>query len=310
MAKCIVFGGNGFIGSHLVDQLVSEGHEVTCFDRFSDDHTQYESPGVNKFAGDIMNQYDIDKALQDQEYVFHFVSTTTPATAENDPTLDIKTNIIASVELFEKCVKHKIKRVFFASTGGAIYGEQQEGQVKETDPTWPFSPYAIGKLTIENYLRYFYKKFQLDYTVVRISNPYGTRQGLNKKQGVIPIFLRNLVEDLPLVVYGDGEMVRDYIYVKDAVRMISAIMQKPAKYHIYNIGAGEGHTINDLIARIEAVTGHKPKVTSTEAPSTFVKKVVLDTNRFVNEFNLSPSTSLDEGIQETWKEIVQQYEEQ
>lgn len=308
MAKCIVFGGNGFIGSHLVDQLVAEGHEVSCFDRFSDDHTQYEATNVVKFAGDIMNQDDVNRALQGQEFVFHFISTTTPASAENDPTLDIKTNTIASVELFEKCVEHKVKKVFFASTGGAIYGEQHAEQLKESAPTLPFSPYAIGKLTIENYLRYFYKKFQLDYIVVRISNPFGTRQGLNKKQGVIPIFLRNLVEDLPLTVYGDGEMVRDYIYVKDAVRMISTLVDKPTRHHVYNIGAGQGHTINDLLAHIEAVTGKRPTINTAAVPSTFVEKVVLDTGRFAEEFNIQPLTSLDDGIRQTWEEIVGQYE--
>lgn len=310
MTKSIVFGGNGFMGSHLVDQLVKQGHEVTCFDRFSEGTKKYTAKNVIQYIGDIMNTADVSKALTGQEYVFHFISTTTPVTAENDPTLDIKTNIASSVELLNRCVKHNIKKVFFASTGGAIYGDQNTPLINEQSPTLPFSPYAIGKLTIENYLRYFKKKFGLDYVVLRISNPYGTRQGLNKKQGVIPIFLRHLIEHEPITVYGNGSMVRDYIYIEDAVKMIAQIADTNNQHTVYNIGAGAGYSVNQLVDCIAKVTEQSPIINHIETPVTFVEKAVLDTSRFNAEFGVQPTTKLEEGIKHTWIELMKQYEEQ
>lgn len=298
------------MGSHLVDQLVEQGHQVTCFNRFSDGTKKYTSENVTQHIGDFMNVADVTSALKGQEYVFHFISTTTPATAENDPTLDIKTNIASSVDLLSRCVEQGIKKVFFASTGGAIYGDHKEALINEESSTLPLSPYAIGKLTIENYLRYFHKKFGLEYVVLRISNPYGTRQGLTKKQGVIPIFLRTLIEEKPLSIYGDGEMIRDYVYIKDAVRMICEIADSENKHKVYNIGAGTGYSVNQLVEYITEVTGRTPVLNHIETPSTFVEKVVLDTNRFNSEFKSRPITDIKDGIKQTWEETVQQHEEQ
>lgn len=307
MAKCLVLGANGFIGSHLVDSLVEGGNTVRAFDRFSSGKPKFnESKLVEVFAGDYLNSADLKKALVGVNYVFHFISTTTPLTAENNPLIDINTNVRMSVELFQLCVEAKVTRVLFASSGGAIYGSSSQSEShSESDATLPVSPYAIGKLTIENYLRYFHTKFGLDYTVLRIANPYGDRQPMRRKQGVIPIFLERTHDNLPLTVYGDGSMIRDYIYVKDVADMISATFHLKHNYSTYNIGSGSGNTINEVIACIKQVTTKKVTVNHEPTPSTFVDKVVLNVSRFEDEFSIRPRVTLLEGIQRTYEHILE-----
>ena len=299
MAKCLVLGASGFIGSHLVDALVSAGHSVRAFDRIGT-KIKYESPGVEKIFGDFLNSNDLRNAVEGMEYVFHFISTTTPATAENDPRIDIDTNVRMSIELFDICANAQVKRVIFASTGGAIYGDSGENPHKETDRTLPVSPYAIGKLTIEHYLRYFKVKRGLDYVVFRISNPYGERQALHAKQGVIPIFIENIIQDMPITVFGDGSMIRDYIYVKDVASIITEVFDKSANKSVYNVGSGVPITVNQVIGAIEAVAKKKATIYHKETPPTFVHEVTLDVERIEAEFNVHAHTKLAHGIAATY----------
>jgi UDP-glucose 4-epimerase len=303
VASCLVIGANGFIGSHLVDELVARGHEVTAFDRFSSQNAAFAAAGVRQIAGDFMNQSDIAEAVEGQQYVFHFVSTTTPVTAENDPTLDVRTNIASSIELFQHCVDAGVQKVFFASTGGAIYGDQPGTSFAETLSPLPVSPYAIGKLAIEGYLRYFGTKFGLESVSFRISNPYGPRQRTNKKQGVIPIFLSRMAKGLPLTVYGDGSMVRDYLYVRDAVRMIGDTVGRQSNEDVYNIGSGEGTSVSELLRVARRVTGIDPEIEVKAVPSTFLDRVVLDTSRFRSEFAYDDFVSLEDGMADTWEQL-------
>ncbi len=303
MAKCLVVGANGFLGSHLVDELVRLGHEVTAFDRFSMGRVSFTAVGVTRRLGDFLNTGDLVDAVKGQEFVFHFVSTTTPASAENDPTMDIRTNLASTVELLQCCVQAGVTKVFFASTGGAVYGDQPGVELTETALPLPVSPYAIGKLAIEGYLRYFERKHGLQSVTFRISNPYGPRQHPNKKQGVIPIFLHRLAQELPLVVLGDGSMVRDYLYVGDAVRMIGQTVDAGNAYPVYNIGRGLGASLADVLGVIERVTGIIPEVQMQPAPSTYLNHIVLKTDRYQREFGYPDFVSLDEGVAATWNQM-------
>ncbi len=148
MSGVLVVGGNGFLGSHVVDELVARGHSVSVFDRFSAGVVRYAAKGVSRIVGDVLNRADLAAAVPGHEFLFHFVSTTTPASAEDDPTLDIRTNVPASIELFRLAADAGVRRVFFASTGGAIYGDQGVDLMDEDLVPRPISPYAIGKLAI------------------------------------------------------------------------------------------------------------------------------------------------------------------
>lgn len=305
MAKCLVLGANGFIGSHLVDELAQNGEDVRAFDRFKTNDTNFErNDKVEIFSGDFLNRSDLTEALKEVDYVFHLVSTTTPATAENDPLIDIETNIRMSVELFEECVSAGVKKIVFASTGGAVYGDvNSDNPISEQTNPKPISPYAIGKLTIEHYLRYFNRKYNLPTLTYRISNPYGERHSPVNRQGVIPIFLHHIAENQPITLLGDGSMVRDYLYVKDVASLMAASF-KEAKEEVYNLGSGHGVSLNELIEIIKSVTGREVKIEQKSKPPTFVQKVVLDTNLFKNEFSLTPNTSIEEGIRKTWEYVL------
>jgi UDP-glucose 4-epimerase len=261
---------------------------------------------VKKIAGDFLSKSDIENALVGQDLVFHFLATTTPATAENDPTFDLRTNVAQTVDLLRACVDASIEHFYFASTGGAIYGSQDLTRYSESDRTSPISPYGIGKLTIENYLSYFRAKHNLNSTAFRISNPYGGNQKPNRRQGLIPIALRQIAIGEPVVRLGDGLMMRDYIYVEDLVRMIARVVGKSPKQAVYNMGSGHGHSVNDVLDSLRRVTGSKFEIVERPKPPTFVDRVVLDTQRYRDEFGDIELTALDDGIRKTYAHIQQE----
>jgi UDP-glucose 4-epimerase len=304
VANCLVIGGNGFIGSHVVDSLVARGHRVTVFDRHRLAPPRFDGQGVELVAGDFLNIADIRAALAGQEVVLHMLSTTDPATAQGDPTIDIRTNITSSVQLFAACVDAEVSRVYFASSGGTIYGDQDKRVFAEDDLTLPVSPYAIGKLAIEGYLRYFHRTHGLASTTFRISNPYGPRQNPLKRQGVIPIFLRRVLQGEPLTVLGDGAMVRDYLYVRDLAEMIAEVVTVGPSQDLYNLGSGVGTTITELVDTIRGVTGRPVAVEHRPRPATFVDHVVLGVERFEREFSSRAATTLTDGVRLTWEEMI------
>ena len=307
VANAVVLGGAGFIGSHLVDALVAEGHRVTVFDRFREGVPHDARPGVVTLVGDFERRESLDAAVVGHDWVFHTLSTTSPATAQADPTLDLRTNVLQSVELFSACVDAKVEHVFFASTGGAIYGPQQQTEFSELDRTRPISPYGIGKLAIENYLRFFSAVHGLRSTSLRISNPYGTRQHPNRKQGFIPIALRSIIEGRPVLQVGDGSMVRDYILVDDLVSMIITLTRQTPQHDVYNLGSGQGASVTAVIEAMRRVTGVDFAVELREKPSSFVDHSVLNVDRFVAEFGAVELTPLDEGIQQTYTEMLEHH---
>ena len=306
MARCLVIGGNGFLGSYLVDALSGAGHEVRVFDRFSAGVASYRAAGIDRFVGDFLNHADVRQALRGQEYVFHFLSTTTPASAEDDPTLDVRTNVASSIDLFQFAVEAGVSRLFFASTGGAMYGDRDVERLTEDMLPAPVSPYAIGKQAIEGYLRYFAVKSGLASTTFRISNPYGPRQPLTRKQGVIPIFLQRIALGQPIELLGDGSSVRDYIYAEDVARMIVATIDRPNRYPVYNIGSGHGTSVSELVELAKELTGRSVITRELPAPSTFVARAVVDTSRYVAEFGRPELVPLRAGMQLTWEQTLEQ----
>lgn len=305
MANCLVLGANGFLGSHLVDKLIASKHFVRAFDKYFDHNTKFTfSENIEIVHGEFLNENDLGEALDGIDFVFHFISTTTPISSENNPLVEIDTNVRYSVELFQQCVEKNVKRVVYASSGGSIYGNTGLDVINESVLPDPISPYAIGKLAVEKFLGYFYHKAGLESVVYRISNPYGSRQSLNTKQGVIPIFLNQVLNDEPITVYGDGSMIRDFIYVSDVANMIVESFEN-SKSRVYNIGSGEGVSINELIQIIYSITGQTAKIIHIPAPSTFVDKNILDTSKFVSEFSMQPLVSLEDGIKQTWEHFLQ-----
>jgi UDP-glucose 4-epimerase len=305
--RALVLGANGFIGSHVVDSLADAGYNVRAFGSFHDGNPRFnEHDNIEVVNGSFLNRADVRGALDGVDFVFHLISTTTPATAEADPMIDIETNIQGSVALFQDCVANGgIRRVIYTSSGGTVYGESLEDTpIGEEHALKPVSPYGIGKVTVENYLQYFKVKHGLESTAFRIANPYGPRQQRHRKQGVIPIFLERSISDEPVTVLGDGSMVRDYIYVKDVADMMVSTLKSRPNHGVYNLGSGVGNSVNEVVRAIEVATNKPLSVEyNTDVPSTFVHTSVLDSERFFSEFGHREVVQLNEGIQRTYEQL-------
>lgn len=298
--RCLVIGANGFVGSHLVDELAEAGYRVRAFDRFRSPAKFKTHKSVEVIAGDIFDDIAILDALKDVQFVFHSFSATTPFTSDSDPYSDITLNLLRNVQLFEKCVEAKVRKVMFLSSGGAVYGRIAENsQARETDRPLPVSPYGIGKLGAEYYLAYFNRKYDLPYVAYRLTNPYGPRQISKHNQGVIPAFAEQIKAGKELVVYGDGTASRDYIFIRDATKMIVKSFVQPMRHTVYNIGSGRQTTINEIIAAMQDVMGTKVKVQHKAVPKTFLQKSEVSMARYIEEFGPLPDTSLPDGLKQT-----------
>ena len=305
MTSALVVGGNGFLGSHLVDRLSADGHEVVVFDRFSTPVPRYDTAGVRAIRGDLSDTDAVRAAMRGVDEVYHFVSPTTPATAAADPLADIRDGLPRSAALMQAAVDAEVGRLIFASSGGTIYGDQRVEAFSERDVPEPISPYAVGKLAVEGYLRYFRRTHGLDTIALRISNPYGYRQEGARGQGIIAIALHAVAAGRPITVFGDGSMVRDYIAVEDVAAGIAAIAGREHQHEVYNIGSGRGTSLTELLAVIERTTGRPVITESAAVPPSFVRRSVLDISRIVGEFGVVPTISLEDGVADVWRRSTQ-----
>ena len=302
MTTCLVFGGGGFLGSHIARGLIEKGYNVRVFDSFPAGMANLEiiRDRLEIIKGDFLNEQDVSNALEDVDYLFHYISTTVPATAKKDPVYDIESNVIGAVKLFQQALNYKIKKVIFPSSGGTVYGEPLSLPIRETDPLNPAEPYAIAKAAIERYLQYFYNTYGLDYNIIRYSNPYGEGQNPHGQQGVIPIFLNKIRQGERPVIYGDGSMIRDYIYITDAVNATIAVIEKQTNERLFNVGSGEGTSINQLIDIMSIITGKKIQPEYVKNGRAYIQRIVLDISKVRGEVGWKPRTNLQDGMKKTW----------
>lgn len=298
----LVLGGNGFIGSHLVDRLLFEGHSVRVFDKY-EEHYRKPIPLVDYRFGDFGNRGLLSDALDGVDMVFHLINTSLPKTSNDDPAFDVQSNVIETLFLLEQCISRKIKKLVFTSSGGTVYGRPRSLPIGEESPTEPECSYGITKLTIEKYLALFNHLYGLDYTIVRPANPYGSRQNPLGIQGAISVFLGKVARDEPIEIWGDGEVVRDYIYVEDLVAGIYKAATISTRSRIFNLGSGTGHSLNEIIRVIRQVTGCEVNVEYKPKRAFDVPEIYLDIAKARDELSWSPRTSLEDGIKETWQYI-------
>lgn len=306
--KCLVLGGDGFLGSHLVDDLLERGLEVHVFDHFRGTRTknlEHLKGKVVFHRGDFLSTSDLSKALKGIDYVFHFVSLSTPETTANNPKEEIRLNLEGTITLLDLCVKYGVKKIIYPSSGGGVYGNSLEEVAHETTQPRPISPYAVTKLAIEGYFHFYKRQHDLDFVIYRIANPYGERQNPNGIQGAIPIFMKQMMKGQVLRVYGNT--VRDYIYVKDVTRFIASNFDKKHKNSTYNIGSGKGVALFELVLMLAKTTQSVPKLKRLEKRPFDVQKVVLDIKRAKKEFDFHPSTSLEVGLEKTYAFLKENY---
>ena len=304
--RCLVLGGGGFIGSHLTEELLNSGYDVTVFDKlnFSRKNISGFPDRIKISEGDFNNEIDIENAMDGADYVFHLVSSTLPASSNENPAYDVETNLISSLNLFQKCVERKIKKVIFLSSGGTVYGIPESVPVSESNNTNPICSYGIVKKAIEDYLFMFQKIYGLDYFVFRLSNPYGERQNPLAAQGAIPVFMNNAIEDRQINIWGDGEVVRDYIYIKDAVKVLADSLKISSDSRVLNLSSGTGFSLNQIIELIKEISGKEIKVEYQKGRSIDVPVSILDNTKVREIFKWSPETEIKEGMRKTYNYLI------
>ncbi len=301
--QCLVLGGCGFIGSHVVERLLRDGHDVRVFDKSHIDESNIAPfrDRISLVAGDFTNVVDVYAALEDVDIVFHYVGTTLPQTSMENLAYDIETNVLAGVRLLEACLKNDVKRIIFSSSGGTVYGVPQKTPIPEDHPTDPICSYGVTKLAVEKYVALFGGLHGLDYRIVRYANPYGPRQRIHASQGAVAVFLGNVLENQPITIWGDGTVKRDYVYVRDAADATVRLATEEHPAGIYNVGSGRAASLNKLVDTIKKVTGRNVEVNYTEARRIDVPVNVLDIGKISAALGWRPETDLEEGIRKTWE---------
>lgn len=307
--SCIIYGGAGFIGSHIAEDLLLNNLKVSLFDKLnaSKRNVKHLLDKIDFIEGDFNNEVDINKSLKNKDYVVHLVSSTLPASSNQNPFYDAESNLLSSLHLFEQCVKNNVKKVIFISSGGTVYGNPVKLPINEAHPTDPLNSYGIIKLTIEKYLSLYKSQKGLDYKILRFSNPFGERQNPLLSQGLIPHLLYRVKNKKPLEIWGNGNITRDYFYIKDGARSIYRAIIDRSGNNIYNISSGKGLSINQILNKFKSRLKLKFKVKYMESRRFDVRSNILD-NRLAAKFlKWKPETAFDEGLENTWRYILDNY---
>lgn len=293
----LVLGSSGFLGQELCLRLLNAGYSVRGFDRSLPSLSYIANHGkFEQVKSDFDDHSQLIKALEGIDVVYHLISTSVPATSNVDPATDCKANVYNTIKLLDFAVNEGVKKIVFISSGGTVYGRNEGKPLSEDDQTDPICAYGIAKLAIEKYLRLYYELHGLNYQVLRVSNPYGGRQPANSGQGVISVFIDRALKNEPIEIWGDGRIVRDFIYIDDVIDAMIRIMEYSGKYNIFNIGSGEGYSLLDLTELISEELGQYIEVRFHEGRKVDIPYNVLDVRRAKGEFVLPPTTLINTGI--------------
>jgi UDP-glucose 4-epimerase len=305
MGRCLILGGGGFMGSHLAERLLKASYEVRVFDRANRDRRNLAAiaDSIEIVEGDFFNESDLQAVVPGSDYVFHLVGTTLPASSNVNPAYDVESNVVGSIRLLDICRTHKVRKVIFSSSGGTVYGIPGQALIHEDHSTHPICSYGISKLAVEKYLHLFFHLYGLDYTVLRISNPYGERQRLDASQGVIAVFLGCMAQGTPIHLWGDGSVTRDFLYVGDVVEAMRLALECTGEQKVFNISAGQGVSVSHLIGVMREVTGIQCSIIHEPERSCDVPRNVLDSSAFRAATHWVPQVSLENGIRRTWEWI-------
>jgi UDP-glucose 4-epimerase len=301
--RCLVLGSTGFIGSHLVEDLVRHGFEVRALIRPGSSRRKLPDilERIEVVEGDFEDGKALASAVEGCVIVFHLISTTVPSSSNRDPGSDVQANLVTTVRFIETCRRADVKKIVFGSSGGAVYGASRVIPITEDFPTHPQSSYGIVKLAIEKYLQLYHHQYGLKYAVLRMGNVYGPRLPLSGEQNAVGAFLRSAYKQQPLTVWGDGSVLRDYIYVSDVVRAFRAALRERLPVGVFNVGTSVGTSLTELIQKIQVVTGQKLYVRWEPSRRVDVPQNVLAIDRARNLLSWQPIVDLEAGLNLTWK---------
>ena len=297
--RILVIGGSGFIGSHVVDALLDAGHSVRIFSRHPE-RFRSALPKVDYHLGDFRDRMSLAEALTGVDAVFHVLSTTFPGTANLDPKTDVRDNLVGTLELIETMLELKISRLLFVSSGGTVYGVPEQVPIPESHPLHPINSYGIVKVAIEQFLEMYRRTRGLSPIIIRVSNPFGPRQGHTGVQGVVSTFLDRVATGKEIEIWGDGSVVRDFIDVRDLAELC-VLAGTSEQEGTYNAGSGVGTSLNELLDVIRQATKKDVIINFKPARLIDVPISILDCSHAVREFAWKPKRTLREGIDNAWE---------
>jgi len=298
--KILVTGGAGFIGSNLVDKLITLGHKVIVVDNLSTGFYKNLNPQAVFYLADIRHQEIIEKIfrLEEPEVVDHHAAQIDVRKSVETPAFDAECNILASINLIKTSLEHKVRKFIYISTGGAVYGEPLSLPVKEDHPINPESQYGISKHTVEHYLYLYRLHYGLNFTVLRYPNVYGPRQNPLGEAGVNAIFIHQMLNGITPTIFGDGEQLRDYVYVDDIVEANIAALDKGGG-EIFNLGCGAGASVNDIYNELKNILNfpHPPHYAPPRTGEIY--KVYLNSAKAKQILDWQCQVSFREGLRRT-----------
>ena len=289
--------GAGFLGSNLCRALVRQGHSVRAFGRRQPFPEALQ--GCDWVPGDFADPASVANAVSGCEVVFHLITATTPANANIDKVADLNANVINTLHLLNVCRETGVRRVVFVSSGGTIYGIPSQVPTPESAATNPITAYGISKLAIEKYLSLYEYLYGFEYRVLRVANPFGPYQIALKSQGVIAAFLHRALVGKPIEMWGDGSVIRDYVFIDDVVKALMLAATHQGSGRIFNIGSGEGRSLNEIVAAIERLLKQKIPVDHRPGRPVDVPVSVLDPTFAKIELGWQASTPFEEGLRNT-----------
>lgn len=296
----LITGGAGFIGSNVADRFIREGHQAIVADNLITGKLKNLNPKAKFYKIDIRNREGLENIFKENkiDIINHHAAQMDVRKSVDDPIYDADVNILGSLNLLQLAVKNGIKKFIFASTGGAVYGEQDYFPADEKHPQNPLSPYGISKLSLEKYL-YFYKMtYNLDYTILRYANVYGPRQDPHGEAGVVAIFAKKILKGESPIINGDGGQTRDYTFVEDVVEANMLAIKNDIN-GIYNIGTGIETSVNELCNIMLKISDTDIKPVHGPAKMGEQRRSVISYNKINSEYNWTPKYSLKEGLSKT-----------
>ena len=307
----ILLGAAGFIGTNLTLALAKQPeNRITVVSRRRASFAAVDAlalPNVRFAECDLVSEPDFSHLLEGQDVVYHLLSTTVPTTSNLRISEELNANVVLSAKLFEACAARGVKKVVFFSSGGTVYGKAVSCPLREDTPTDPITSYGIQKLTIEKLLYLYHHMYGFDYRVIRLANPYGPWQRPNGVLGAVTTFTYKALAREPITVYGDGSVVRDFIYIDDAVRGILSIVDGDASHRVYNLGSGRGTSIREVLDTIRRELDVEPEIIWRDARPVDVPVNYLDIGRFEAAFGALNPIPLEAGIRKTAEFLKNHY---
>lgn len=298
--KCILFGGAGFIGKNLALSLEAQGYDITIYDLYT--KQTFSSEDLRKFKiieRDFFKDNELEKSITGNDVIIHLVSSVNPAKSMIEPSKCYNNDLVKTIELLDAARKNNINKVVFISSGGTVYGNYEANSYSEDMPTNPINHYGIMKLAIEKIMLMYNQLFNMNNVILRVSNPYGKGQNPNNNLGAISVFTQKILNGNIIEIYGDGEIVRDYIYIDDVVNAIEKAISYKVNNDvipIFNVGSGIGTTLNQLLGYISSMLDKEYKVEYVKSRGIDVNRSVLNMEKSTSELGVEIKHSIKEGI--------------